>query len=147
MSSNSGSKPDENRRRILKLAGAGIIGGGILYSEEIRELLAGGGKDGKEETPTPSDRHTSTETRTETAIPTATELPYDVEAGKTYSWHEFEQCLSQEQEENIEAQLGEPRKFRYQPQIDGDLYDVNIIRDGKTVAYLDNEDLDCNVRE
>lgn len=37
------SKTDENRRRILKLAGASIAGFTLLYAEEGRELLFGGG--------------------------------------------------------------------------------------------------------
>jgi len=71
---------------------------------------------------------------------------YDISSGEVYSWDEFNQCLSEEQITNIEDSLGDPESFEYEAQVDGELYDTNIIEDDEVIGYLDNEGLECEVR-
>lgn len=116
------------RRGFLKkaLALAGLTGATYLVAEQV------------------NDQDELTNITWGDADPVA---QYDVEVGETYSWSEFNICLSAEQEEEIASSLGDPNDFQYQLQESGSGYDVNIIDEGQTEGYFDNEDVSCEVRE
>lgn len=139
---------DIGRRNVLLGAGALIAadytnivpgdrnaGDGAFRGGECGWDLDAWGLYGEQERCGPTDNGNGTPPPTE----------YDVATGEIYSWNEFNDCLSEDQKTRIEESLGNPESFEYEPQRDGELYDVNIIEDNEVIAYLDNEGLECEV--
>jgi hypothetical protein len=130
---------DENRRKVWKLAGLTLLGGGAFAAEEAREYLSG---DSGGQTASP---------KTETPETTASPEPAGYAPGELNQWDSIEKCLSSEQEESVSEVVGRydslsRNDLRYSVETDGNIIMHRPAEDGyQPVAETKDNDFMCDI--